>query len=165
MAVARKHKAMGLPLDAIVVDFFHWTRQGDFKFEPLDWPDPDAMVKELKDMGVETVVSVWPTIDEKSENFGTMADHGYIVRTDRDICADLITDTKSVKTALNRFFRAVKNHKLFADWEDEIREGVENGYYKINEYEYTGFIWEVEEHDGSYYIMIKMKNEYIEAVA
>ncbi|MBE5810530.1 MAG: glycoside hydrolase family 31 protein [Clostridiales bacterium] len=83
MAVARKHKAMGLPLDAIVVDFFHWTRQGDFKFEPLDWPDPDAMVKELKDMGVETVVSVWPTIDEKSENFGTMADHGYIVRTDR----------------------------------------------------------------------------------
>ena len=83
MAVARKHKAMGLPLDAIVVDFFHWTRQGDFKFEPLDWPDPDAMVKELKEMGVETVVSVWPTIDERSENYGHMADHGYLMRTDR----------------------------------------------------------------------------------
>ncbi len=83
MTVARKHKAMGLPLDAIVVDFFHWTRQGDFKFEPLDWPDPDAMVKELKEMGVETVVSVWPTIDEKSENYGAMADRGYLVRTDR----------------------------------------------------------------------------------
>jgi len=40
-----------LPMDAIVIDFFHWTRQGDFKFEPLDWPDPEAMVKELKDMG------------------------------------------------------------------------------------------------------------------
>ena len=83
MTVARKHKAMGLPLDAIVVDFFHWTRQGDFKFEPLDWPDPDAMVKELKEMGVETVVSVWPTIDERSENYGAMADRGYLVRTDR----------------------------------------------------------------------------------
>ncbi len=83
LAVARKHKAMGLPLDAIVVDFFHWTRQGDFKFEPLDWPDPDAMVKELKEMGVETVVSVWPTIDERSENYGEMADRGYLVRTDR----------------------------------------------------------------------------------
>lgn len=83
MAVARKHKAMGLPLDAIVVDFFHWTRQGDFKFEPLDWPDPDGMVKELKEMGIETVVSVWPTIDERSENYGYMADHGYLVRTDR----------------------------------------------------------------------------------
>lgn len=83
LAVARRHKAMGLPLDAIVVDFFHWTRQGDFKFEPLDWPDPDAMVKELREMGVETVVSVWPTIDERSENYGEMADRGYLVRTDR----------------------------------------------------------------------------------
>ena len=83
MAVARKHKAMGLPLDAIVVDFFHWPRQGDWRFDPIDWPDPDAMVKELKDMGVETVVSVWPTVDERSENRGEMEEHGYLVRTDR----------------------------------------------------------------------------------
>ena len=83
MTVAREHKRRGLPLDVIVVDFFHWTRQGDFKFEPLDWPDPDAMVKELKEMGVETVVSVWPTIDSRSENYGEMADRGYLVRTDR----------------------------------------------------------------------------------
>ena len=83
LTVARKHKALGLPMDAIVVDFFHWTRQGDFRFEPLDWPDPDAMVRELKEMGIETVVSVWPTIDEKSENYAEMADRGYLVRTDR----------------------------------------------------------------------------------
>ncbi len=83
LAVAREHKRRGLPMDAIVVDFFHWTRQGDFKFEPRDWPDPDAMVKELKELGIETVVSVWPTIDEKSENFGEMADKGYLVSADR----------------------------------------------------------------------------------
>ncbi len=83
LTVAREHKRRGLPMDAIVVDFFHWTRQGDFKFEPRDWPDPDAMVKELKELGIETVVSVWPTIDEKSENFGEMADKGYLVSADR----------------------------------------------------------------------------------
>ena len=83
LAVAREHKRRGLPMDAIVVDFFHWTRQGEFKFEPRDWPDPEAMVKELKEMGIETVVSVWPTIDERSENYGEMADRGYLVRTDR----------------------------------------------------------------------------------
>ena len=32
LAVAREHKRRGLPMDAIVIDFFHWTRQGDFKF-------------------------------------------------------------------------------------------------------------------------------------
>lgn len=83
LAVAREHKRRGLPMDAIVIDFFHWTMQGDFKFEPLDWPDPEAMVKELKELGIETVVSVWPTIDERSENFGKMAEMGYLVNADR----------------------------------------------------------------------------------
>ncbi|MBQ9120083.1 MAG: glycoside hydrolase family 31 protein [Lachnospiraceae bacterium] len=81
--VVREHKRRGLPMDVIVIDFFHWTRQGDFRFEPRDWPDPAAMVKELKELGVELAVSVWPTIDEKSINFGEMADRGYLVRTDR----------------------------------------------------------------------------------
>jgi alpha-D-xyloside xylohydrolase len=70
-------------MDAIVIDFFHWTRQGDFRFEPRDWPDPAAMVKELKDLGIELVVSVWPTIDEQSSNYGTMAEHGLLVNADR----------------------------------------------------------------------------------
>ena len=83
LAVAREHKRRGLPMDAIVVDFFHWTMQGDFKFEPRDWPDPEAMVRELKELGIETVVSVWPTIDERSENFGEMAGKGYLVDADR----------------------------------------------------------------------------------
>lgn len=83
LAVAREHKRRGLPMDAIVVDFFHWTMQGEFKFEPRDWPDPDAMVKELKELGIETVVSVWPTIDERCENYREMAEKGYLVRNDR----------------------------------------------------------------------------------
>ena len=83
LAVAREHKKRGLPMDAIVVDFFHWSMQGNFEFEKRDWPDPDAMVKELKEMGIETVVSVWPTIDERSKNYGEMSGKGYLVRTDR----------------------------------------------------------------------------------
>lgn len=83
LAVAREHKKRGLPMDAIVIDFFHWTRQGDFRFEPRDWPDPEAMVKELKALGIELVVSVWPTIDEQSSNYGVMAENGYLVNADR----------------------------------------------------------------------------------
>ncbi len=83
LRVAREHKRRGLPLDAIVIDFFHWTMQGDFRFEPRDWPDPAAMVRELREMGVEPVVSVWPTIDERSRNFGPMNERGYLVTADR----------------------------------------------------------------------------------
>ncbi len=81
--VVREHKKRGLPMDVIVSDFFHWTKQGEFKFDPVDWPDPEAMVKELKDLGVELMVSVWPTIDSSSENFGEMAQRGLLVRSDR----------------------------------------------------------------------------------
>ncbi len=81
--VARAYHQRGIPLDVIVVDFFHWTRQGDFKFETRDFPNPKAMVEELKSMGTELMVSVWPTIDTKSENFQEMNDSGFLVTTDR----------------------------------------------------------------------------------
>jgi len=83
LAVAREHKKRGLPLDVIVVDFFHWPLQGDWKFDPENWPDPEGMVRELKEMGVELMVSVWPTVDHRSENFGPMAERGLLLRFDR----------------------------------------------------------------------------------
>ncbi|MGN1026444.1 MAG: TIM-barrel domain-containing protein [Faecousia sp.] len=83
LAVARKHKALGLPMDVIVVDFFHWTQQGEYKFDPEYWPDVPAMCKELKDMGIELMVSVWPTVDYRSENFNEMMEKGYLIRTER----------------------------------------------------------------------------------
>lgn len=85
LAVAREHVRRGYPLDVIVVDFFHWTLEGDFKFDPRCFPNPSAMVKELRDMGVETVVSVWPTVDSRSENYAAMAERGLLVRNDRGI--------------------------------------------------------------------------------
>ncbi|MDR2514674.1 MAG: family 31 glucosidase [Christensenellaceae bacterium] len=83
LSVAREHKRQGLPMDAIVVDFFHWTMQGDWKFDPVDWPDPEGMVRELKSLGISLVVSVWPTVDLRSENFYEMKEKDYLIRNDR----------------------------------------------------------------------------------
>ncbi|MDR3597606.1 glycoside hydrolase family 31 protein [Clostridium sp.] len=81
--VAREYKRRGIPVDVIVIDFFHWTKQGDFKFEPRDWPNPDAMIAELKELGIELMVSVWPTVDSRSENYTKMASEGYLISADR----------------------------------------------------------------------------------
>ena len=70
LAVAREHKKRGLPMDAIVVDFFHWTRQGDFKFEPRDWPDPKAMVDELKSLGIKRWFLYGPPLMKKVKILG-----------------------------------------------------------------------------------------------
>lgn len=83
LEVAREYKRRQLPIDLIVIDFFHWTCQGEWKFDSAYWPDPQAMVDELKGMGIELMVSVWPTVDHKSENYGEMVEKGYLIRTDR----------------------------------------------------------------------------------
>lgn len=83
MEVARKYRSLGIPLDVIVIDFFHWTRQGDWQFDSEYWPNPRAMCDELHAMGTKVVVSVWPTVDKKSIHFQEMFDRGLLIRTER----------------------------------------------------------------------------------
>jgi alpha-D-xyloside xylohydrolase len=85
LGVAREYKKRQLPIDLIVIDFFHWPRQGDWCFDQTYWPDPDAMIKELKDMDIELMVSIWPTVDRRSENFNEMLEKGYLIRTERGV--------------------------------------------------------------------------------
>lgn len=85
LEVAREYKRRKLPIDLIVIDFFHWPLQGEWKFDPTYWPDPDAMIRELKEMNIELMVSIWPTVDKRSENYKEMLEKGYLIRTDRGI--------------------------------------------------------------------------------
>lgn len=83
LQIARKYKQYGIPVSAIVADYFHWTEQGDYKFDPKYWPDVKAMTNELHEMGMKLVVSMWPTINEKSENYQYMRDNNMLMRTSR----------------------------------------------------------------------------------
>jgi alpha-D-xyloside xylohydrolase len=83
LAVAREYKRRELPISVIVADFFHWPQQGEWKFDPQYWPDPDAMIAELRELGIELMVSIWPTVDVNSENYDELEDRGLLVRTDR----------------------------------------------------------------------------------
>ena len=88
LSVAREYNKRGIPLDVIVVDFFHWPKQGDWRFDPDYWPDPDAMIQELKDMGIELMVSVWPMVDYQSENFEEMMAKGLLTRVEKGVRID-----------------------------------------------------------------------------
>lgn len=88
LEVAREYKRRGIPIDVIVVDFFHWPKQGDWRFDPTYWPDPDAMIRELKEMGIELMVSIWPMVDYKSENFAEMKAKGLLTRVEKGVRID-----------------------------------------------------------------------------
>ena len=83
LTVARQYRQEGIRIDQIVIDFFHWTVQGDWKFDKTYWPDPKAMIDELHSMGIRVIVSVWPSVDRRSENFAPMMERGLLIRTER----------------------------------------------------------------------------------
>jgi len=85
LSVAREYKRRGLPLSVIVIDYFHWTQQGDWKFDPDEWPDPAAMVTELEQLGIKLMVSVWPTVNPASENYAEMNELGYLVANEHGL--------------------------------------------------------------------------------
>jgi len=88
--VAREHKQRGLPLSVIVSDYFHWTMMGDWKFDPKYWPDPVAMVKELDEMGVKLMVSIWATVNINSQNYEIMRQNGWLTLTERGLPAHMV---------------------------------------------------------------------------
>lgn len=69
--VARRYAALGLPAEGIVLDWQYWpgNQWGQKSFDPARFPDPEAMCRDLHDMGSRLMVSVWPHL----ENDG--ADH------------------------------------------------------------------------------------------
>lgn len=83
LSVARRYKEAGIQLSVIVIDYFHWTEQGDYKFDPRYWPNPKEMARELHEMGIKLMVSMWPTINERSENYKEMLERNLLVRTTR----------------------------------------------------------------------------------
>jgi alpha-D-xyloside xylohydrolase len=82
LEVAREYHRRGVPLDVIIVDFFHWTHLGEWRFDPAEWPDPAAAVAELASYGTKLMVSVWPSVSPLSEYHAEMERRGLLVGTE-----------------------------------------------------------------------------------
>lgn len=85
LGVAREYHRRGIPLSVIVLDFFHWPHQGDWTFDETYFPDPEGMIRELNEMGIKLMVSIWPTVDRKSVNYEEMKERDLLIRTNRGI--------------------------------------------------------------------------------
>ncbi|MCO7127902.1 family 31 glucosidase [Sporolactobacillus shoreicorticis] len=142
--VAREYHRRKIPVDVIVIDYYHWPRCGDYRFDPDYFPDPDAMVKELNDYGIKLMVSVWPQIDVRSENYEEMRDKGLLVRTDRGIDVQMLfhgnnvfydaTNPEARKFVWNKIKQNYEKHGIELFWLDEAEP--EYGQYDFDNYHY-----------------------------
>lgn len=78
LAIARKYRALHIPLDNIVQDWFWWTRKGEFVFNKK-YPDPKAMIDELHREHVHLMISIWPFFEPDSAAYKYMDQRGWFI--------------------------------------------------------------------------------------
>lgn len=83
MGVAQEYRRRGYPLDAMVLDWFYWTRMGQLDIDRTYFPDPKGMNDQLHAMGMHSIISVWPRFERESRYFDMLAAKGWLLH-DKD---------------------------------------------------------------------------------
>jgi alpha-D-xyloside xylohydrolase len=77
--VAQGYRDRHLPASVLVVDWFYFTKMGQFDFDPKYWPDPAALNKQLHEMGFETMISVWPRFVPADRYYDELLKKGWLI--------------------------------------------------------------------------------------
>jgi alpha-D-xyloside xylohydrolase len=77
-AIAAKYRALHIPVDNIVQDWFWWVTMGEMKWNP-NYPDPQGLIKTLHDEHFHLMVSIWPYFRPGSKEYETMDKNGWFV--------------------------------------------------------------------------------------
>ncbi|HFE9852356.1 TPA: TIM-barrel domain-containing protein [Enterococcus faecalis] len=84
--VVKKYDSKGIQLSTIAIDYFHWPKQGEYKFDSDFWPEPEKMIQELKEKyKVEPIISVWPTVQSDAANYNDFLEGGYLINVNRGV--------------------------------------------------------------------------------
>jgi len=78
VAIAQKYRALHIPLDNIVQDWFWWNVMGDPVFNK-NYPDPQGMVETLHKNHVHLMISVWPFFRPGSPVYDEMDKRGFFI--------------------------------------------------------------------------------------
>ena len=82
LGVAREYRKRGLPLDAIVQDWFYWPEDawGSHDFEASRFPDPKGLVDALHKENVRFMISVWGKFYPTTDHYKELDAKGFMYR-------------------------------------------------------------------------------------
>ena len=86
LEVVEGYKKRDISLSTIAIDYFHWPSRGEYRFDEKFWPNPEELIRKLKDdYGVEPIISVWPTVQTDAENYDEYLEKGYLIDVNRGV--------------------------------------------------------------------------------
>lgn len=114
---AERFRAIGFPVDGLILDWMSWKEGlwGQKSFDEERFPDPAEMVRSLHRLGVHFMMSVWPMMDLKSENYKEFQEAGLLL-SDSNIYNALGEDGR--KMYWNQVERGLFRYDIDAWWTD-----------------------------------------------
>ncbi|HEX7573072.1 MAG TPA: TIM-barrel domain-containing protein [Bacteroidota bacterium] len=97
--VARKYRALHIPADNIVQDWFWWNTMGEPVFDASRYPDPGKMVEDLHASNFHLMISVWPYFRPGSSTYSDMERRGFFI--DKTIAAAFHPEGQALYDAFN----------------------------------------------------------------
>ena len=112
--VARKYRALHIPADNIVQDWFWWNTMGEPVFNK-NYPDPEGMIETLHKDNFHLMISVWPFFRPGSPVYDEMGKRGFLI--DRTIAATFHPKGSALYDAFNpearKYYWSLMNEALF----------------------------------------------------
>ncbi len=112
LEVARRYRDLGIPLDVVVQDWKTWEGElwGDKHLDEKRFPDVEAMKKEMEQMHVHTLISVWPNMNSGGRDHREFAEAGQLLH-------DYSTYNAFDPAARARYYRQAEGlHRGFDGW-------------------------------------------------
>ncbi|WP_052075672.1 TIM-barrel domain-containing protein [Sphingomonas taxi] len=81
--VAQGYRQRNLPLDVMVLDWFYWSRMGQLDIDRTFFPDPKGMNDTLHNLGMHSIISVWPRFERESRYYDFLGAKGWLLH-DKD---------------------------------------------------------------------------------
>lgn len=82
MGVVKKQRELKIPMDVIILDYYHWGNHGfgSFVFDEKSFPEPEKMIKTLHEKyNCKLLVSAWPSFTPKIKNWELLNEKGYLL--------------------------------------------------------------------------------------
>lgn len=78
LEVAARYRREGIPIDGIVQDWNTWEEDcwGNKRVDKKRYPDIGEMNRQLHEMNIHSMISIWPTMNSNTENYREMLEGG-----------------------------------------------------------------------------------------
>ncbi len=125
LSIPRKMRAAGFPMDGIVLDLYWFGTikdQGNLAWQRDSFPDPPAMMRQLKDDGVQTILISEPYVMRASKNDEYVRKNG-LVGTDSAGRPFTVASFWAGPASLLDMFKPATDRWLWASYKQRLEEG------------------------------------------